>query len=94
MTPNQIELARHALGLPNSERRSYRNYFTAGPTHSDYADWMAMVAAGDAITEKRDGFGGDSLFWLKEAGARKALLPGETLDVSDYPERLRQSPVS
>ena len=89
MTPTQIELARHALGLPNSQRRSYRNYFTAGPHHRDFADWADMVSAGDAITEKRDDFGGDHLFWLTLTGARKATVPGEEIDYSDFPERLR-----
>jgi hypothetical protein len=89
MTPNQIELARHALGLPNDGRLSYRNYFTAGPGHPDFHEWMAMVSAGDAITEKRSGLGGDHLFWLTLSGARKAMLPGEEIDDSDFPERLR-----
>ena len=90
MTPTQIELARHALGLPNSHRRSYRNYFTAGPGHPDFEGWTAMVAAGDAITEKRNGFGGDHIFWLTSSGARKATKPGETIDDSDFPEVLRK----
>lgn len=89
MTPNQIELARHALGLPNDMRRSYRNYFTAGEKHPDFAEWMAMVADGEAITEKRSVFGGDNIFWLTLSGARKAAKQGEKIDYSDFPERLR-----
>jgi hypothetical protein len=50
---------------------------------------MAMVSAGDAITEKRSGLGGDHLFWLTLSGARKAKLPREEIDDSDFPERLR-----
>ncbi len=30
LTPKQRELARHALGLPNKMRMSYRNRFVAG----------------------------------------------------------------
>ena len=48
MTPRQIELARHALGLRPGCLVSYRNRFLAGPGHPDYADWQAMVAAGQA----------------------------------------------
>lgn len=35
MTPEQIELARHALGLTNGRRQSCRNLFATGPGHSD-----------------------------------------------------------
>lgn len=90
MTPRQINLARHALGLPNDTGVSYRNYFTAGPGHSDFEDWMEMVEAGEAYTEKRIGFGGDNIFWLTLSGARKAMLVGESIDDSDFPEILRK----
>lgn len=89
MTPHQIDLARHALGL-TKQRMSYRNYFTAGRSHGDYADWMAMVEAGYAM--RRDGanlsFGGDDLFHMTEAGAKRALRPGETLDREDFPSQV------
>jgi hypothetical protein len=87
MTPKQIELARHALGLPHISRKSYRNRFVAGPGHDDYEEWMAMVASGDAM--RRDGktvcFGGDDLFWLTKKGALEALKHGERLDTEDFP---------
>jgi hypothetical protein len=87
MTPRQKELARHALGLPNNQRTSYRNRFVAGPGHSDYADWMAMVEAG--LATRRDGkripFGGSDLFYLTEEGARLALEGRERLDREDFP---------
>jgi hypothetical protein len=87
MTPRQIELARHALGLPTVSRWSYRNYFTAGPEHSDFGDWQAMVAAGDARTHgPRKMLGGDFAFYLTRAGAEKALSAGERLDPEDFPE--------
>ena len=35
MSAAQIELARHALGLPNKMRMSYRNRFVAGHGHVD-----------------------------------------------------------
>lgn len=87
MTPEQIELARHALGLPNKMRMSYRNRFVAGPGHDDYENWLQMVADGNA--QKRDDvpFGGDSLFWLTEDGAKQALKPRERLDSEDFTPR-------
>jgi hypothetical protein len=86
MNEKQIELARHALGLNGKARCSYRNYFSAGPGHSDYLDWLAMVEVGDARRrESVKGFGGDDLFHLTKAGAEKALLPGERLDPDDFP---------
>lgn len=86
MTPRKIELARHALGLPNVKGMSYRNYFTAGPDHPDFADWQAMCSDGDASTQgpKRT-LGGDYAFWLTRAGAEGALNPGERLDPEDFP---------
>lgn len=80
MTPTQRELARHALGLPNKMRKSYRNRFVAGAGHGDYGDWTQMAADGNA--EMRVG---DSLFWLTEQGARQALDQGEVLDEEDFP---------
>ncbi len=87
MTPHQIDLARHALGLNGRGRRSYRNHFVAGLGHTDYADWQAMVAEGVAIRidGKRLSFGGDDMFKLTRAGAEAALLPGESLDSEDFP---------
>lgn len=86
MTPKQRKLARHALGLPNKMRMSYRNRFIAGLDHDDYAEWTRMVAEGNA--EMRHGgtmpYAGDSLFWLTETGARQALNPREKLDPEDF----------
>lgn len=87
MTDRQIELARHALGLGNGRRQSYRNYFTAGVGHNDYEEWLEMSRIGAAI--RRDGrrliFGGDDLFHLTRAGAEQALRSGETLDPEHFP---------
>jgi hypothetical protein len=89
MTPRQIELARHALGLPNKTRTSYRNRFIAGVGNDDFAEWSQMVADGNA--EMRDGkslpYAGASLFWLTDSGARKSLKPNERLDREDFPAK-------
>ena len=87
MTKRQIDLARHALGLPNRNRRSYRNSFVAGPGHTDYDDWYAMSCKGWAV--RHDGarlpFGGMDLFNLTPAGAQAALVARESLDQEDFP---------
>jgi hypothetical protein len=87
MTPEQIELARHALGLPNERQQSYRNRFVAGPGHDDYGTWLAIVDAGCATRRsgRRLPFGGDDFFSLTRFGAEAALKPGESLDPEDFP---------
>lgn len=95
LTPRQRELARHALGLPNKMRMSYRNRFVAGEGHDDFDDWMQMVADGNA--GRRAGtslpYGGDDLFWLTKEGAQFALNKYERLDPEDFevagPSRLK-----
>lgn len=87
ISPEQIELARHALGLPNGRRKSYRNHFVAGEGHPDYIAWCDMVEHGFA--RGRPGTptaGGDPVFWLTIAGASRALRQGETLDMEDFPD--------
>jgi hypothetical protein len=83
MTPEQIKLARHALGLPNSRRISYRNYYVAGPGNIAYDQWHAMVFAGFATSYA---FSGDDVFYLTELGAKAALLPNEYLNKDDFPQ--------
>lgn len=95
MTPEQIELARHALGLPNNSRKSYRNHFVAGKGHLDYANWQAMVDAG--LATRRNGStltGGDDCFWLTEEGAKRALKKYETLCAEDFPRALSTAKAS
>lgn len=81
MTPRQIDLARHALGLRATRLISHRNHFCAGAGHPDYDDWMRMVAGGFAIRRENKHLpAGDVIFRLTRAGAEKALLPGDILD--------------
>lgn len=88
MSDRQIGLARHALGLPNKARKSYRNYFVTGAGSTDHPDWEAMVVAGFA---SRMGpleiFGGDYCYHLTRAGADAALQEGERLCREDFPDR-------
>lgn len=81
MTPRQIALARHALGLTASCLVSHRNVFVAGPAHPDYGSWANMVAWGWATRHESQHLPpGDVLFHLTRAGAEAALLPGDRLD--------------
>lgn len=85
MTPKQIELARHALGLPNKARKSYRNHYVTGGGE-DYAEWMSMKEDGNARHTKGNQLtGGEDLFWLTAKGAALALKPREKLDAEDFP---------
>lgn len=86
MTPDQIELARHALGLPNREKRSYRNRFVAGEGHADFRAWEGMVAAGDAEKRKWSALPPtEFLYRMTPQGASKALQKGERLCPEDFP---------
>lgn len=84
----QTELARHALGLPNKRRRSYRNHFVVGEGGADHDEWVAMTRNGFAALVRRGGAltGGDDLFRLTLAGAQLATNPGESLDPEDFPQ--------
>jgi hypothetical protein len=86
MTPHQRELARHALGLPNKKRTSYRNRFAtdAGP---DNEAWRRMVDAD--LAKMRPGvewMGGMDAFWLTTKGAEMALDQAERLSPEDFPD--------
>jgi hypothetical protein len=88
MTPRQIELARHALGLRGGKiKQSFRNYFVAGMGHVDHKDWKDMVAKGFAVCHQMENLGGSDIFRLKRRGAEKALLSGESLDPEAFPRR-------
>lgn len=85
MTPYQVELGRHALGLPNKRKTSYRNHFCAGLAHSDYSYWAEMVRNGYAKKHSATEItGGDDLFVLTKAGALLCLSGDEKLDVEDF----------
>lgn len=87
MTPAQRDLARHALGLPNVSRKSYRNRFVAPAESEDGKAWTDLVVQG--LARRRDGTelsGGMDMFWLTREGAEAALLPREKLCSEDFPQ--------
>lgn len=85
MTEEQIDFARHALGLNSRRNQSFRNHFVAGLR--DLNAWMAMVAQGDAVRDMREKlpYGGDDLFHLTRQGAEKVLRAGESLCPEHFP---------
>lgn len=86
LTERQITLARHALGLPNGARKSYRNYFVTGADSTDHPDWEAMVASGAAVRRgPLEIFGDDYCYHLTRSGADAALQEGESLCGEDFP---------
>jgi hypothetical protein len=89
MTPTQRRLARHALGLPNSRRCSYRNRFIAAYAPGAYDEWCRMEDAGLAERSRNIRDSATVRFWLTESGARAALNPGETLCPEDFPNHGR-----
>lgn len=82
LTPREREMARHALGLPNSRRRSYRNRYFAPPGGDSHVIWSALVARGLAEMSRKPR---NDFFCLTRAGAEAALNPGEDLDEEDFP---------
>ena len=83
MTPDQKKLARHALGLPNKSKRSYRNYFMAGVGTDNFETWKTMEAEGYAEQSSRE----EKVFWLTRDGAKAALEGKERLCPEDFPEQ-------
>lgn len=84
MTPEQRQLARHALGLDGKRKVSYRNRFFAEPGSKVHFEWTLLAASGMAGFRQYR-LSSLTYFWLTEAGARAALLPGEKLDKEDFP---------
>ena len=87
MTPHQRMLARHALGLPNEGKRSFRNRYITAPGTREHASWEEMVAAREAVKTPGDemGLGRNDHFRLRHLAAKAACDPGETLDPEDFP---------
>lgn len=84
MTPTQKLMARHALGLPNDKRRSYRNYYTAPLGSATEAAWDGLVSMGFAHRGEKPST--LARYCMTYKGARAVLYPGETLDTEDFPE--------
>lgn len=89
MTPLQTKLARHALGLRDDQKRSYRNRYVTGSGGTHYRTWMRMVRDGNAKREAIGTADDKWLFSLTPAGALAAIRKGESLDPEDFPNPKR-----
>ena len=82
MTPEQRKMARHALGLTEGRKQSYRNRYYVSLGSPDAAAWDDLVSKGLAVR------GSDRersvMFGLTLEGAEAALESGETLDHEDF----------
>jgi hypothetical protein len=75
MTPKQLGILRHALGLrTDGSGRPYRNHFVTGPGSDDYDDCKALVEQGLMIKLPGDNGldGGNDCFRVTEAGREAA----------------------
>lgn len=79
------KLARHALGLVDGNKKSYRNRYRAPMIGDVTVAWHAMHDAGYAVCVPTEGKSLGPFFYLTEAGARLALNPGESLCSEDFP---------
>lgn len=84
MTPEQLDMARHALGLPNRTRRSYRNRYFANKEGAGDLAWKGMVASSEAVAVRTDS-AVTNRYELTPKGALAALRDGERLDQEDFP---------
>jgi hypothetical protein len=92
LNPEQLKLARHALGLDSGGRKqSYRNRYLVAPGTATHGMWLDMVRRGWAFmgpSLREDGkpqyAGGADIFGLSYRGASMALHPGESLDPEDF----------
>lgn len=95
MTSRQRALARHALGLPNRDRRAYRNFYVCSPGNPAFSEWTVMVEDGLAFVDMqprdlpRHHRSELRVFWLTPAAAESVLEAGEHLDPEDFPEPAR-----
>lgn len=83
---DEVEVARHALGLGRESKFTTRNYFVTGEGSDDYPKWESIVSKGLAIKrDRRELMGGDWLYHLTKEGAEQALYDGEHLSGEDFP---------
>jgi hypothetical protein len=84
VTPEQIRMARHALGLDDEiPRKSYRNHYAAAVGSPQEAAWGDLVKQKYAVKGKRNPNSATVGFCLTEC-AVEFLKPGESLDEEDF----------
>jgi hypothetical protein len=82
LTSEQLDVARHALGLDIRHRKSYRNrYVGEDPA---FREMVAIGAAQVKECKNNQPTGGHPYFWLTLEGATASLRPHESLDMKDF----------
>lgn len=84
------KLARHALGLPNDQRKSYRNRYFANSEGRVFDIWCGLVEQGLAVGPEMATGISLARFELTDVGAKLSLEPGETLCREDFPNATRR----
>lgn len=75
ITPKQLDLLHHTLGLTPERREPYRNHFVASEGHHDLADLKALEVAGLMARSPTPKFcdADDMVFHVTDAGRAYAL---------------------
>lgn len=75
VTPYQLQLLHHTLGVNPERRNSYRNHFVAGPGHQDMEHLEVLVATGYMTRGYRPAFleDDDVVFQCTDTGRTYAL---------------------
>lgn len=80
ITDKQRDLVRHALGLDERHKRTYRNHFVTSPLCDEYKEWADLLNHGLARHNKGSQLsGGDEVFWATKELATFVLKPDEQL---------------
>lgn len=74
ITPNQLHLLHHTLGLKPDRRVPYRNHFAASNGHHDYADLVELERVGMMTSRPLEAhWGGGICFYATDAGKAYAI---------------------
>lgn len=74
ITPNQLHLLHHTLGLRPDRRVPYRNHFAASEGHHDYADLVELERVGMMTSRAlEEQWGGGICFYATDAGEAYAI---------------------
>lgn len=75
ITPRQIEIMQHTLGINESRREPYRNYYAAGPLHYANSDLETLVSLGMMTKSPAPKFcpSGDVVYSCTDTGRDTAL---------------------
>lgn len=74
ITPKQLDLLHHSLGLRPDHRESYRNHFAASTGHHDYPDLVELERVGFMTSRPlAKEWGGGICFYVTDQGKAYAI---------------------